>query len=237
MKNIIMSTLISAAQLVRDMKDITKRIIGEKADVVTRGDIEIGNLMIRELLGQSSKILIESEEKGKQSNFENGQEDYYIVIDDIDGTNNLRVGNGLLPYGSIIVVFDAKNKHGENYKFSDYSYAAYIDYSTRRIFFTERGLGRVEEYTLKGEIVKTSLDNINDNNNLTLTLATDYVCNNRKGTGYAQNKEKDIAILPSIFEEVVKKYVMLDCGCSGFDYSMVGMRVKDGYLAKRKKDA
>ncbi|MBE5819433.1 MAG: hypothetical protein E7310_01175 [Clostridiales bacterium] len=130
-----------------------------------------------------------------------------------------------------------KINHGDNYKFSHYSHAAYIDYSTRRIFFTEKGLGRVEEYTLQGELVKSSQDNINDNTNLTLTLATDYVCNNKKGTGYAKNVDKDIRILPSIFEEVEKKYVMLDCGCSGFDYSMVGMRVRDGYLAKRKKDA
>lgn len=130
-----------------------------------------------------------------------------------------------------------KINHGDSYKFSDYSHAAYIDYSTKRIFYTEKWLGRVEEYTLQGEIVKSSLDNINDNSNLTLTLATDYVCNNRKGVGYAQTVDKDIAILPSIFDEVSKKYVMLDCGCSGFDYSMVGMRVKDGYLAKRKKDA
>lgn len=110
MKNIIINTLIAAAQLVEDMKDISKRVIGEKADVVTRGDIEIGNLMIRELLGQSSKIVVESEEEGKQRNFQDGKEDYYIAIDDIDGTNNLRVGNGLLPYGSIIIIFDGKNK-------------------------------------------------------------------------------------------------------------------------------
>ncbi|MBE5819434.1 MAG: hypothetical protein E7310_01180 [Clostridiales bacterium] len=110
MKNKIISTLILAAQLADDMKDINKRVIGEKSDVVTQGDIEIGNLMIRELLGQTSNIIVESEEQGKQRNFQEGEEDYYIVIDDIDGTNNLRVGNGLLPYGSIIVIFDGKNK-------------------------------------------------------------------------------------------------------------------------------
>ena len=30
-----------------------------------------------------------------------------------------------------------------------------MNYSTKRIFYTEKGLGRVEEYTLQGEIVKS----------------------------------------------------------------------------------
>ena len=171
MKDSILSALILASRVNKGLgKSLTQRVIGEKADVVTKGDMEIGEKIIKTLLISKPQIVVESEEKGKESNLEPGeQERFYVAIDDIDGTNNLRVGNGLLPYCSMIVAFDGSKKTKAGYKYSDYTHAACIDYSTDKIFYTEKGLGKVEVYDTGWNKITDSSEIKQDNSNLALT--------------------------------------------------------------------
>ena len=175
MKDSILSALILASRVNKGLgKSLTQRVIGEKADVVTKGDMEIGEKIIKTLLISKPQIVVESEEKGKESNLGPGeQERFYVAIDDIDGTNNLRVGNGLLPYCSMIVAFDGSKKTEAGYKYSDYTHAACIDYSTDKIFYTEKGLGKVEVYDTGWNKITDSSEIKQDNSNLALTLSTD----------------------------------------------------------------
>ena len=91
MKDAIFSSLVLAGRHNANMnKSLNERVIGEKADVVTKGDIEIGDLITKILLTTKDRITVESEEHGKQTNLLPGEEErYYVAIDDIDGTNNL----------------------------------------------------------------------------------------------------------------------------------------------------
>lgn len=237
MKKLLIATLLNAYRLNKQFDGQTnERIIGEKQDVVTKGDIEIGDLIVKELLeDKSSRVIVESEEHGKQQNFEDGQEEYYIAIDDIDGSNNLRVGNGMLPYCSMIVVFKRNAEH-EDYTFDDYAYAACIDHVSGRIFYTEKGLGFVEEYDSNGTKIGDSRDNIQDNSNLALTLSTDIVSSTRGGkTGYGKGKEVTASVLPSVLDGVYRKYAIVDSGCSVFEYAMTGMGIRNGYVSTGKK--
>ena len=237
MKEIIINALIEAYNLNKKLSsNNSERVIGDKKDVVTVGDIKIGDCIIQSLLqSPSSKIIVESEEHGKQQNFEDGQEEYYISIDDIDGSNNLRVGQGLLPYCSMIVVFKKSVEH-EEYTFDDYAYAACIDHVSGRIFYTEKGLGLVEEYDSEGRIITDSKANIQDNSNLALTLSTDIVSSTRGGkTGYSKDEGSTISVLPSILDGVYKKFATVDSGCSVFEYAMTGMGIRNGYVSSGKK--
>ena len=94
--------------------------------------MKIGDFIINQLLNSQFAVIIESEEHGKKRNFEIGNEEFYIAIDDIDGSNNLRVGDGFLPYCSMIVIFERKDDKTQ-YKFSNYRYAACIDYVNKKI--------------------------------------------------------------------------------------------------------
>ena len=239
MKEAIMGALRMAAK--HDKKQgnsLNTRVIGDKADVVTQGDIEIGDLITKILLTTKDRITVESEEHGKQTNLIAGEEErYYVAIDDIDGTNNLRVGKGFLPYCSMIVAFDAASKTEEGYRYSDYSHAACLDYASGKIFYTEKGLGKVEVYNDDGDKIADSAENSQDNSNLALTLSTDVVSTQRGGlVGYAKGNEvSPVSILPGVLDTVYKKFAIVDSGCSVFEYAMVGMGIRNGYVSAGKK--
>lgn len=242
MKSRIISTFNKAIkhdEELRESSSLSERVIGEKADVVTAGDIEIGDLIIKSLIENTDKkIVIESEEHGKEQNYEGTEpEDYYIAIDDIDGSNNLRVGTGILHYDSMIVVFDGSKKRADGtYSFDDYKYAACIDYAAKKLFYTEKGLGYVEEHTYGNPTFKLSTENKQNNAGLALTLSTDIVSTQRGGaTGYAAKETDDVSVLPSVLDGVYKNFAIVDSGCSVFEYAMVGMGIRNGYVSTGKK--
>lgn len=238
MKEAILSSLTKAAKLDATKENtLNQRVIGEKEDVVTQGDLEIGDLITDTLLTKQERIIVESEEHGRQSNLAEGEEErYYVAIDDIDGTNNLRVGKGFLPYCSMVVAFDGKNKTENGYKYSDYSHAACLDYASGKIFYTQKGLGKVEVYDLDLNKIADSTENLQNNSKLALTLSTDVVSTQRGGlVGYASKDISPVSILPGILDTVYKKFAVVDSGCSVFEYAMVGMGIRNGYVSSGKK--
>lgn len=238
MKKQIFDAFMIAERRNQDVKS-KQRVVGRKDDVVTEGDLEIGKAITSILFNSKKRIVLESEEHGKQSNYDDGQdEEYYIAIDDIDGTNNYRVGNGLLPYCSMIVVFDGKNKKDGTYKYSDYLYAACIDYTRKMVFYTEKGLGKVEEYDLDGNKLFDSLTTKQDNTGLALTLSTDVVLTQRGGNvGYAVGKEDiEVAVLPDELSIVYRNFGIVDSACSVLEYAMVGTGTRNGYVSSGKKE-
>ena len=238
MKEAIMGALrLAAKHDAKQGNNLNARVIGAKEDVVTQGDIEIGDLITKILLTTKDRITVESEEHGKQTNLFAGEDErYYVAIDDIDGTNNLRVGKGFLPYCSMIVAFDAANKTEEGYRYSDYSHAACLDYASGKIFYTEKGLGMVEVYDTDGEKIADSRANAQDNSKLALTLSTDVVSTQRGGlVGYASKDVSPVSVLPGVLDTVYKKFAIVDSGCSVFEYAMVGMGIRNGYVSSGKK--
>lgn len=238
MKYAILNALIMAARHDTKMENnLNQRIIGDKKDVVTQGDIEIGDLITKIILTTEAGVTVESEEHGKQSNFSAKEDErYYVAIDDIDGTNNLRVGKGFLPYCSMVVAFDAKSKKEDGYRYSDYSHAACLDYASGKIFYTEKGLGKIEVYDANCQKISDSTKVSQDNSNLALTLSTDVVSTQRGGlVGYASKDVSPISILPGLLDTVYKKFAIVDSGCSVFEYAMVGMGIRNGYVSSEKK--
>ena len=238
MKESILAALTMAAKHDAKMgNNLNLRVIGNKDDVVTQGDIEIGDLITKILLTTKDRITVESEEHGKQTNLIGDEKErFYVAIDDIDGTNNLRVGMGFLPYCSMIVAFDSENKTGEKCKYSDYSHAACLDYSSGKIFYTEKGLGKVEVYDLNWNKIADSTEIVQDNTKLSLTLCTDLVSTQRGGlVGYAEQKGSKVSSFPKRLDSTYTMFAAVDSGCSVFEYAMVGMGIRNGYVSSGKK--
>ena len=171
----------------------------------------------------------------KKMNFE----DIYYAIDDIDGSNNLRIGRGLLPYASMIVSFTKSPDSNKTYLYSDYKEAACLDYLNKRIYYTCKGLGSVEIYDYDLNLLDSSVKRNEENKNLVLSLSTDIVSSSRGGTlGYATINEegmrKDI-IYPDELALVKMKYALCDSASSVEEYGMVGIGVRDGYISSGKK--
>ena len=236
-ESIFSALMLSAKHNSQNINNFVQRVKGEKADVVTKGDIEIGDLITKILMTTKTGVVVESEEYGKQDNLRPGEkENFYVAIDDIDGTNNLRVGKGMLPYCSMIVAFDGRKKTEQGYKYSDYSNAACIDYSSGKIFYTEKELGKIEVYDLYWNKISDSTEIVQDNEELAKTLSTDVVSTQRGGTvGYADKVTNPISILPGVLDTVYRKFAVVDSGCSVFEYAMVGMGIRDGYVSSGKK--
>ncbi len=240
MKDAIFLALIRAANIdSQSGNNLRNRILGEKEDVVTQADLTIGDSIVQALLATKPGIVVEREEQPYvMSNLEEGEkESYYIAIDDIDGSNNLRVGKGFLPYCSMIVAFDGSKKTEEGYKYSDYTHAACLDYSSRKIFYTEKDLGKVEVYDLDWCKVADSTESMQDNTGVALTLSTDIVSTQRGGKkGYAADKEEPKnAVVPNVLEGVFKRFGIVDSACSVYEYAMIGMGIRNGYVSAGKK--
>lgn len=243
MDYLIVKTLAKAGIFNQKNKDnLTARINKKgKDDVVTEGDIQIGDLIIKGLLDQKRNVVVESEEHGKQSNFQGDKrEDVYYAIDDIDGSNNLRVGRGYLPYASMVVSFEKDNGSGdEPYKYSDYKEAACLDHLNQRIYYTQKGLGSVQIYDFDLNFLDEFKGRTQEDENLALTLSTDIVSSNRGGNvGYAASKKDDLPkniVFPDRLSLVKLKYALCDSASSVEEYGMVGIGVGDGYVSSGKK--
>ena len=77
-----------------------------------------------------------------------------------------------------------------------------------------------------------------DNTGLALTLSTDVVSTQRGGSvGYAAGKEDtDVAVLPDELSIVYRNFGIVDSACSVFEYAMVGMGIRNGYVSSGKKE-
>ena len=240
MRDAILNALVKAADRDEEMGGkLNQRVKnGNKKDVVTQGDIEIGDLITQHLLESIPRITVESEEHGKQTNLLDGEEEkYYVAIDDIDGTNNLRVGKGFLAYCSMIVAFDGSKKTEDGYKYSDYSHAACLDYASGKIFYTEKGLGKVEVYDINLKKMGDSLENVQDNSNLAITLSTDLVSTFRGGLlGYEETKGgTPVPKIPTDLDLTFRENAAVDSACSVYEYAMVGVGIRNGYASAGKK--
>lgn len=143
-KKFVIDLLIESNHLVNKISVVK---LESNKDIVTKTDIEVSNMLINKLMNSNYKVRIETEESGIIQNDTN--EEYYIAIDDIDGTDNYFRGNGLLPHCTCICVFE-KSSEREKYLFSDIIIGACIEHSTQTIWIAEKNNGlKVLDINLK----------------------------------------------------------------------------------------
>lgn len=239
MKEDIILVLRTAAELDAELRDeMSRSSIGNKENVLTNGKKLIGKRIVAGLLALTPTKVVESEEYGKTNNLRgNENEEYYVAIDSIDGFNNLRIRRGMYPYASMIVAFDGNKKTDKGYKYSDYAYAACLEYTSGRIYYTEKGLGEVEVYNLSGEKIIGLMQSEQNNEGIVFTLGVDNVSLYRgRNVGHASTRDGlHLGAEPGILDAVYTNFSTADTGCSVFEYAMVGTKKRIGYVAYGKE--
>ena len=81
-------------------------------DISTQGDIAISEALIKFFKEQRIPAILYSEESGRMELSENPK--YTITFDEIDGTDNYHRGRGILPYCTVVTIFDSPEPNFEN---------------------------------------------------------------------------------------------------------------------------
>lgn len=123
----------------------TAEVESEK-DIVTHGDISVSHAA-KKLLASSGIPLVFCDEELGTSRIGFGEPKYTVAFDDIDGTNNYARGNGVLPYCTIVTIFDSPEP-----RYDDAIVAGVINHPTGTIWHAVKGQGTFRD----GHQVKTS---------------------------------------------------------------------------------
>lgn len=181
-----------------------------EGDIVTAIDTEITRVAQEYFTNLDQNYLIESEELAKSDEItESGEYNYTVIIDEIDGTHNMRDETGA--YGPIIAIAE-----GLNPTFNDVICAGYMNLS-KNIFY--------EAYRSKGAY-KTNLD----------TEESESI--QTSGRTSLEGEEVlalllDQAMLgkePKIAEEAWQ-YWCNDFGSMGQHFALVSEGVRDGFIS------
>lgn len=103
-------------------------------DISTKGDRVISNALIKFFRERKIPAVLYSEESGKIKLTENPK--YTIVFDDIDGTDNYHRGRSILPFCTIITIFDSIKPN-----FEDSLVTGIIEHNSGRLWHAVRGQG------------------------------------------------------------------------------------------------
>ncbi len=114
-------------------------------DISTKGDMAASDALIKFFKEQNIPAILYSEESGRIELSKNPK--YTITFDDIDGTDNYHRGKGMLPYCTVVTIFDSPNPSFENALIS-----GVIEHNSKMTWHAIRGNGCY----LNGELVKTS---------------------------------------------------------------------------------
>ncbi|MBI4894149.1 MAG: hypothetical protein HY833_00190 [Candidatus Aenigmarchaeota archaeon] len=133
-ENMVKESLFGGYTALKMAGSDTKSILDSRKDIVTNGDIVVGDAIVDQIKKYGVGFSIYSEEKGKTSIGDNPK--YSIIFDDIDGTANFNKGDDMLPYGSIMGVFDR-----EDPSFNDCLSAGFLEFNSGNLYMANRGRG------------------------------------------------------------------------------------------------
>lgn len=132
-EKIVKESLRVGYEALRKEGEAAKNIEGDQRDITTRGDIIVGDAIIENIKSYKIPFTFYTEEKGKirTAGAENS-----AILDDIDGTDNFKRGLGMLPYGSILGIFD-----NEDPIFSNCISAGFLEFNRDNLFYATKGKG------------------------------------------------------------------------------------------------
>jgi len=132
-------------------------------DISTQGDIAVSEALTRFFKKQKIPAILFSEELGSIELAKNPK--YTITFDDIDGTHNYFRGRGILPYCTVVSIFDSLEP-----KFEDALVAGVIEHNSGKLWHAVKNNGCY----LNNNKVNTSGRKIFDRK--TLVIIDHYAC-------------------------------------------------------------
>lgn len=132
-------------------------------DISTKGDLAVSRALTGFFRERGIPAVLFSEESGRIELVK--KPEYAIAIDDIDGSDNYHRGRGLLPYCTVVCIFDSPKP-----RFRDALAAGVIEHNSGRIWHAVRDKGCF----LNGRRVKTSGRKVLDRR--TSVIIDHYMC-------------------------------------------------------------
>ncbi len=135
-KNISLEALVVAKRTLQKLGERGKTEVHDVhvVDIATEGDRAVSNALVQFFKKIRIPAVLLSEENGRIDTSDTPN--YMIAWDDIDGTENWKRGNGVLPYATIVVVYDKPNP-----RFQDAVVAALYEHTTKQTWLAIRGQG------------------------------------------------------------------------------------------------
>ncbi len=179
---------------------------GHVVDISTQGDMAVSKALIRFFKEQKIPAVLYSEESGRIELTKNPK--YTITFDDIDGTDNYHRGRGVLPYCTVVTLFDSPEPN-----FEDVLISGVIEHNSKKLWHAVRNKGCY----LNGSRVNTSGRKKLDRR--TLVVIDHYI------------NRGDISKFLKVYPESWVK----DFGCAGFHLAGVSSGLFDAYLSPANK--
>jgi myo-inositol-1(or 4)-monophosphatase len=131
-------------------EDATREVTGGRVtDISTRGDLAVSKALIDFFKQQETGLVLLSEESGR---IELGSKPQYLVaFDDIDGTDNFFRGRDILPYCTVIALFE-----GARPRYRDVLAAGIVEHRSKTVWMAERGKGALVSSPGRGARVAAS---------------------------------------------------------------------------------
>ncbi|MFH1182560.1 MAG: inositol monophosphatase family protein [Candidatus Woesearchaeota archaeon] len=120
-------------------------------DISTEADMAVSDALMRFFREKKIPAVLFSEESGRLVLSDDPK--YTITFDDIDGTDNYHRGRGILPYCTVITIFDSIEL-----KFENAIAAGIIEHNSGRIWLASRGNGCCLDGAKVTTSGRTSLD-------------------------------------------------------------------------------
>jgi fructose-1,6-bisphosphatase/inositol monophosphatase family enzyme len=107
---------------------------GDPINTATAADVAVSHALLKHFETSKIPAIVHSEESGKKQYGTNPE--FLIGFDDIDGTENWRRSEGIMPYTTIIFVYDKQKP-----RFEDALVAAMLEHTSGHMWLAVRGEG------------------------------------------------------------------------------------------------
>lgn len=175
-------------------------------DISTKGDMAVSDSLINFFKKQNLLAILYSEESGRIELAKNPK--YTITFDDIDGTYNYYRGRGVLPYCTVVTIFDSPKPC-----FKDALVAGVLEHNSKNLWMAQRGKGCLINNT------KATSSKIDAINNRALIIIDHYMSN--------KHVHKFLDIYPKSWAR--------DFGSAAFHLAGVSSGMFDAYISNPQK--
>lgn len=208
-KNLCLQGLGVAEQTIKGFADGGKEEVdnGDAVNTATTADVAVSHALLKHFEHSRIPAIVYSEESGRNQYGNNPQ--FLIGFDDIDGTENWRRSEGVMPYTTIIFVYDKPQP-----RFEDALIAVMLEHTSGHTWLAVRGKGC---YFKKKEWQEFRRCSISGEQNLTRKTAVRLDL-------YAMRDR------PEVITAIVEAAWVKDAGSSGYHLAAVSNGRIDAFV-------
>lgn len=198
-------------------KGASKNAVDTDKDIVTACDLAISETIREEVLNWKFPLQIVTEEYDK-ANKNCETPEYYVFVDELDGTDNAFRAIDVLPSVTLIQIARAAQCE---VKFKDFVLVGAVEHSSGTVYITEKDAG-IQKYEIKNLEIAYKLEEvqIQPRHTKQSVVITDV---------YSMMQETEILM------EIAKRYQTKDFGASAATYLWVAEGLFEAYASSHKK--